>query len=86
MQDNKITVTSDHTLHEAMVWRYFATFIGQAVNLKGFRTSMNPRFDGGIPDFVKNSVNFNVIHRKVHWLNPQLKSLNSIPVGYLTLS
>ena len=25
----------------------------QAVNLRGFHTSMNPRFEGGIPDFME---------------------------------
>ena len=53
---------------------------------------MNPRFDGGIldfmdgiPDFIKkNSKHFNMVHRKVHWQNPKLKSLDSMP-GLLDL-
>ena len=37
----------------------------QAVNLRGFRASMNRRFQGGIPDFMGNF--------------STLKSLNSVP-------
>ena len=40
--------------------------VSQAANLGGFRASMNPRFEGGIldfmdgiPDFIKN---FNTLH------------------------
>ena len=58
----------------------------QAANLKGFLASMNPRFHGGIPDFMDgildlwtNSIHFNVLHRNIHWRNPMLKSLNSMP-------
>ena len=62
----------------------------QAANLRGFHASRNPRFEGGsldcmdgIQDFTEN---FNTIHRKVHWWNPRLKSLNSMPdiIGFWT--
>ena len=44
---------------------------------------MNPRFEAGIPDFMNGilnfSIHFNVVHRKVDWRNPKIKSLNSMP-------
>ena len=43
-----------------------------AVNLRGFRASVNRRFEGGIPDFMNGIP-------EVHWRNPKLKSLNSMP-------
>ena len=56
----------------------------QAANLAGFRASVNPRFEAGIPDFMNGilnfSIHFNVVHRKVDWRNPKMKSLNSMPV------
>ena len=43
---------------------------------------MNPRFEGGIPDFMDGIPDFmDVVLRKVHWRNPRLKSLNSMPVN-----
>ena len=55
----------------------------QAANLRGFRASVNPRFEAGIPDFMNGilnfSIHFNVVHRKVDWRNPKMKSLNSMP-------
>ena len=58
----------------------------QAANLRGFRASVNPRFEAGIPDFLNGilnfSIHFNVVHRKVDWRNPKMKSLNSMPVIY----
>ena len=55
----------------------------QAANLRGFRASVNPRFEAGIPDFMNGILNFpihfNVVHRKVDWRNPKMKSLNSMP-------
>ena len=57
----------------------------QAANLAGFRASEDPRFEAGIPDFMNGilnfSIHFNVVHRKVDWRNPKMKSLNSMP-GY----
>ena len=45
---------------------------------------MNPRFEAGIPDFMNGilnfSIHFNVVHRKVDWRNPKMKSLNSMLV------
>ena len=56
----------------------------QVANLRGFRASVNPRFEAGIPDFMNGilnfSIHFNVVHRKVDWRNPKMKSLNSMPV------
>ena len=61
--------------------------IYQAANLAGFRASEDPRFEAGIPDFMNRilnfSIHFNVVHRKVNWRNPKMKSLNSMPV-YIT--
>ena len=58
--------------------------IYQAANLAGFRASEDPRFEAGIPDFMNGilnlSIHFNVVHRKVDWRNPKMKSLNSMPV------
>ena len=55
----------------------------QAANLAGFRASEDPRFEAGIPDFMNGilnfSIHFNVVHRKVDWRNPKMKSLNSLP-------
>ena len=55
----------------------------QAANLAGFRASEDPRFEAGIPDFMDGilnfSIHFNVVHRKVDWRNPKMKSLNSMP-------
>ena len=55
----------------------------QAANLAGFRASGDPRFEAGIPDFMNGilnfSIHFNVVHRKVDWRNPKMKSLNSMP-------
>ena len=55
----------------------------QAANLAGFRVSEDPRFEAGIPDFMNGilnfSIHFNVVHRKVDWRNPKMKSLNSMP-------
>ena len=53
--------------------------------LRGFRASVNPRFKAGISDFMNGilnfSIHFNVVHRKVDWRNPKMKSLNSMPVN-----
>ena len=49
----------------------------QAANLAGFRASEDPRFEAGI---LNLSIHFNVVHRKVDWRNPKMKSLNSMPV------
>ena len=58
----------------------------QAANLAGFRASEDPRFEAGIPDFMNGILNFsthfNVVHRKVDWRNPKMKSLNSMPGLY----
>ena len=55
----------------------------QAANLAGFHASEDPRFEAGIPDFMNGilnfSIHFNVVHRKVDWRNPKMKSLNSMP-------
>ena len=60
----------------------------QAANLAGFRASEDPRFEAGIPDFMNgilnSSIHFNVVHRKVDWRNPKMKSLNSMPASVLT--
>ena len=61
--------------------------MGQA-NLRGFRASVNPRFEARIPDFMNGilnfSIHFNVVHRKVDWRNPKMKSLNSMPEWYIS--
>ena len=61
----------------------------QAANLGGFRASEDPRFEAGITDFMNGilnfSIHFNVVHRKVDWRNPKMKSLNSMPV-YVTVT
>ena len=58
--------------------------IYQTANLREFRASVNPRFEAAIPDFMNGILNFlihfNVVHRKVDWRNPKMKSLNSMPV------
>ena len=58
-------------------------FAIQAANLAGFRASEDPRFEAGIPDFMNGILNllihFNVVHTKVDWRNPKMKSLNSMP-------
>ena len=65
----------------------------QAANLGEFCASMNPRFEGAIPDFINGipvfmelqyntiqiQIHFNVVHRMVNWRNPKLKSLNLMP-------
>ena len=55
----------------------------QAVNLAGFRASKDPRFEAGISNFMNGilnlSIHLNVVHRKVDWRNPKMKSLNSMP-------
>ena len=50
----------------------------QAANLAGFRASEDPRFEARIPDFMNGILNFDVVHRKVAWRNPKMKSLNSM--------
>ena len=59
----------------------------QAANLAGFRASEDPRFEAGIPDFMNGilnfSIHFNVVHRKVDWRNPKMKSLNSMPASVI---
>ena len=55
----------------------------QAANLAGFCASEDPRFEAEITDFMNGilnfSIHFNVVHRKVDWRNPKMKSLNSMP-------
>ena len=62
----------------------------QAANLAGFCASDDPRFEAGIPDFMNGilnfSIHFNVVHRKVDWRNPKMKSLNSMPAYESRLS
>ena len=62
----------------------FFVWFTQAANLAGFRASEDPRFEAGIPDCMNGilncSIHFNVVHRKVDWRNPEMKSLNSMPV------
>ena len=64
-----------------MVWIEYAKR-SRAANLPGFRASEDPRFEAGIPDFMNGilnfSIHFNVVHRKVDWRNPKMKSLNSV--------
>ena len=36
----------------------FKMFTLQAANIRGFRASMKPRFEGGIPDFIDGIPNF----------------------------
>ena len=64
------------------IW-YFLPYTCQAANLAGFRASEDPRFEAGIPDLMNGilnfSIHFNVVHRKVDWRNPKMKSLNSMP-------
>ena len=64
---------------------YGFVYVMQAANLAGFRACEDPRFEAGIPDFMNGilnfSIHFNVVHRKVDWRNPKMKSLNSMP-GY----
>ena len=59
----------------------------QAANLAGFRASEDPRFEARIPDFMNGilnfSIHFNVVHRKVDWRNPKMKSLNSMPANVI---
>ena len=65
----------------AQIYKRYNTV--QAANLAGFRASEDPRFEAGIPDFMNGilnfSIHFNVVHRKVDWRNPKMKSLNSMP-------
>ena len=65
-------------------WENDSQYVYQAVNLRGFRASVNPRFEARIPDFMNGilnfSIHFNVVHRKVDWRNPKMKYLNSMPV------
>ena len=65
------------------IFRVPITITIQAANLAGFRASEDPRFEAGIPDFMNGilnfSIHFNVVHRKVDWRNPKMKSLNSMP-------
>ena len=63
----------------------------QAANLKGFCASMNPRFEGGIldfihgipdlmeriPDFMKILIYFNVVQRKIHWQKVEILNFNA---------
>ena len=58
------------------------TRVGPTIWDTGFhsKASVNPRFNGGILDFMENFSKFNMVHRNVHWQNPKLKSLNSMPV------
>ena len=57
------------------------------MNLRGFRVSMNPSFEGRILDFMDEiqdfMENFNIVCRKVYWQNPKLKSLNDKRVDCL---
>ena len=66
-----------------LAWRVTYCVCNQAANLAGFRASEDPRFEAGIPDFMNGilnfSIHFNVVHRKVDWRNPKMKSLNSMP-------
>ena len=48
-------------------------YIVQAANLKRVLASGNALFEGRIPDFMDK---FIVVHKKVYWRNPKLKSLN----------
>ena len=52
------------------------------MNLRVFCVPMKPRFEGGILDFMDGipdfMENFSTVHRKAHWRNPKLKSLNSM--------
>ena len=57
----------------------------QAANLRGFRASLisDLKVESQIlwmesQILWKNSIHFNVEHRKVHWRNPKLKLLNSM--------
>ena len=63
-------------------------FHTQAANLAGFRASEDPRFEAGIPDFMNGilnfSIHFNMVHRKVDWRNPKMKSLNSMSAYLMT--
>ena len=76
MVDPRVNITHVQCLAN---WTYI-----QAANLAGFRASEDPRFEAGIPDFMNGilnfSIHFNVVHRKVDWRNPKMKSLNSMPV------
>ena len=70
-------------MHNRPLVQEVVRFSLQAANLAGFRASEDPRFEAGIPDFMNGilnfSIHFNVVHRKVDWRNPKMKSLNSMP-------
>ena len=52
----------------------------QTANLRGFRPSVTPRFDDGIPDFIKtfNTFKFSC-GTKICRQNPKLKNPSSMP-------
>ena len=55
------------------------------MNLREFDDGILDFMDGSL-DFVENSsTHFNVVHGEEYWLNPTLKSLNSIPELYMCL-
>ena len=61
----------------------------QVANLRGFHPSVNPKFQGRILDFMDRSqtfrtilLRFNMVNKKLHWWNPKLKSLNSMPAQH----
>ena len=78
------------TLDLQPIWAYGTLDTMQAANLAGFRASEDPRFEAGIPDFMNGilnfSIHFNVVHRKVDWQNPEMKSLDSMPAMYYPMS
>ena len=41
--------------------------------IKGFRGSVNFRFEDGIPDFIKVSIQFVLLQGEACWWNPKLK-------------
>ena len=58
----------------------------QAANLAGFRASEDRRFEAGIPDFMNGilnlSIHFNVVHKKLDWRNPKMKSLKELSAEF----
>ena len=58
----------------------FWTLVNEDLNMEDFMDG-NPDFMDGITDFMENVNTFSVIYGKVHWRNPKLKSLYSMPAS-----
>ena len=82
--------TDTHQFGRSLMVKYMKSTIrivplthSWAANLRGFRASEAGSQILGMESQILGTIliHFNVVHKKLHWWNPNFKSLNSMPAS-----